>query len=397
MKVICLAIVYFLLAVELKYVFTALQGAAFNNIEERKSSPGPVKWDSSSLRRISPEGLPSFYPRMLQLRDGSLLLVYAAKGNIVFQTSTDGGSQWSMTALAAEKVEGINMDTPELLQLSNGNLLLFYNGRPQAALRGKPDSAKLFDIRVKKSTDNGITWQPEQRLYQGGASFKNGCWEPAALQLPNGEIQLFFSDESIYTSSDEQNISLLRSKDNGSSWTVKPEIISFRTNSRDGMPVPLWLPGEKVIALAIEDPGKGNFKPFVIRSSIMGQWKGRVGGSDGRRQSALVLPLADSIYAGAPYLRRLSTGITVLSYQSTEGRRGKNTDANAVMVVVTGNEQASGFGNASIPFTVPEGSHALWNSLCITRGDTIIALTATNAYSKSISGIWMIKGTLQTP
>ena len=44
--------------------------------------------------------------------------------------------------------------------------------------------------------------------------FKDGCWEPAMLQLPVGEIQLFFSDEGIYTKTDEQNISMLRSFDN---------------------------------------------------------------------------------------------------------------------------------------------------------------------------------------
>ena len=104
--------------------------------------------------------------------------------------------------------------------------------------------------------------------------------------------------------------------------------------------------------------------------------------------------IADSIYAGAPYLRRLSTGTTVLSYQSTENRTGKNSDANAVMVVATGDGYAEKFGNKTMPFTVPEGYHALWNSICITRGDTIIAVTSTNGYSKSISEIWMIKGVL---
>jgi BNR repeat-like domain len=258
-----------------------------------------------------------------------------------------------------------------------------------------PDTGKLFDIRIKKSVDNGISWQHESVLYKAGASFKNGCWEPAALQLPTGEIQLFFSDESIYTSSDEQNISMLRSADNGATWSPQPQIISCRKNSRDGMPSPIWLPDQQIIAMAIEDPGFHNFKPYIIRSSQKGQWPAPVSGDDPQRQYALADKLPDSIYAGAPCLRRLSTGVTVLSYQSTEGRKGKNSDANAVMVVATGNAQAAGFGNKTFPFKVPEGYHALWNALCITKGDTIIAVSSTNAYSKQSPAIWMIKAVLQ--
>lgn len=32
---------------------------------------------------------------------------------------------------------------------------------------------------------------PEQVLYEEGYQFENGCWEPSAIQLPDGQIQLF--------------------------------------------------------------------------------------------------------------------------------------------------------------------------------------------------------------
>src|SRR5690606_35129826 len=111
--------------------------------------------------------------------------------------------------------------------------------------------------------------------------------EPAAIQLPNGQIQLFFANEGPYTGSSEQNISLLRSNDLGETWTVDPEIVSFRAGSRDGMPVPLLLQGSDEVIVAIEDNGKVNFKPYIIRNNLIENWAVAVGPSHENRQYAL--------------------------------------------------------------------------------------------------------------
>jgi len=405
MRALFLAMIYFSLAMVVSRSYFILRKLQHARPQSEKKllvnngsfqpKHGDIKWESSSLQRISPAAVNAFYPRMVQLPDESLLLAYASKGNIVVQKCLTGTGQWQEGIVAAAQVEGINMDTPELLQLQNGEILLCYNGRPQGALRKLPEAGKRFDIRIKRSSDAGTSWKDEKILYQAGTSFKDGCWEPAAIQLPSGEIQLYFSDEGIYTESNEQNISMLRSADNAASWSARPVIISFRKNSRDGMPVPQWLPKQQRVAMAIEDPGIKNFKPAIIHSNAMGQWTAIDKDVESLRVPALAEKLADTVYAGAPYLRRFSNGITVLSYQSSENRAGKNTEADAVMVVATGNDAAEAFQHSSIPFAVPEGFHALWNSVCITRGDTIIALTSTNAFSKSASEIWMIKGTLQ--
>lgn len=351
-------------------------------------------WDTATRTRISPSGSSGSYPRMIQLIDGSLLAAYASRGNVVTVTSNDEGKTWSPPMVAAALRNEVNMDTPELLQAHDGAVFLCYATRPQGALRGKPDWTKHFEIRIQQSTDNGTHWQDEKVLYAAGSSFKDGCWEPSLLQLPSGELQLFFSDEGIYTSSDEQNISMLRSFDNGRTWTTAPQIIAFRPRGRDGMPVPLWLPKEKKVVVAIEDPGYKNFKPYIIRSSTSGEWKNVIGGDDAERWYALQKPMADSVYAGAPYLRRLSTGETILSYQSTEGR-DINKDNNAVMRVAVGDNGARHFGPVSMPFVIAEGYHALWNSLCVLKDDTVIAVTSANGYSKRMSEIWMIKGYLK--
>ena len=260
MRTFFIAIIYFLLGAVINRAYHLLQGTPGLPV-----TPPPgrsIKWDTTSLRKISAAGVNAFYPRMLQLQDGNLLIAYASGGNIIIQKSTDGGRSWQQGSLAATAVTGINMDTPELLQLANGEILLCYNGRPRGGLKNLPEAGKNFDIRLRKSDDNGASWMDEKTLYKAGESFKDGCWEPSAIQLPAGEVQLFFSDEAIYTTSNEQNISVLRSVDNGASWPVNPQIISFQKNSRDGMPVPVWLPLQKEIAIAIEDPGIKNFQTF---------------------------------------------------------------------------------------------------------------------------------------
>ena len=352
-----------------------------------------IVWDTASLKRIAPPDSSAFYPRMIQLMNSSLFAIYASNGNVVGVTSNDNGQDWSSPKLIAAKRDKVNMDTPDLMQLKNGTLLACYATRPQGALRGNPDPLQKFEIRIQKSVDNGQSWQDEKTLYQAGSSFKDGCWEPSLVQLPSGEIQLFFANEAVYTSSNEQNISMLQSFDNGKSWSPTPRIISFRKGSRDGMPVPIWINNEKKVVVAIEDPGIQNFKPYTVRSSINGKWLNIVEGDHPDRNYALVNPIIDSVYVGAPYLRQLSTGETVLSYQSTEGRI-RNRENNAVMRVAVGDQFAKNFHSVSTPFLIPEGYNALWNSLCILKDDSIIALTSTNGFSKRRTEVWMIKGKL---
>src|SRR5690606_915081 len=152
----------------------------------------------------------------------------------VASKSTNEGQTWSAPTMIAAKASGVNMTVPDILKLSDGSLLVMYNRRPHDI-----HPSRRFGISVKSSVDAGKTWSAEKIIYEAGYQFENGCWEPAAIQLPNGQIQLFFANEGPYTNSSEQNISLLRSNDQGKTWTENPEIVSFRAGSRDGMPVPI--------------------------------------------------------------------------------------------------------------------------------------------------------------
>ncbi|PWS30202.1 sialidase family protein [Pedobacter paludis] len=350
-----------------------------------------IQWDKSTLKQIAPVGKGyANYARMIQLHTGNLICIYETKGGIECAQSSDLGLTWKNQTTIVEPIAGYNMAVPEILELKDHALLMSYNPRPKK-VNGQTDTTKLFEIRTKKSYDLGKTWKDDRLVYQASYKFEDGCWEPAQIQIPSGEIQLYFSNENVYRKSNEQNISIFRSKDGGKTWTDQPEIVSFRPGHRDGMPVPIILNGSKEILFSIEDNAKGQFKPAIVRNSLTQNWQKQVGADDAERNFALVPQLPDTVYAGAPYIRQLKNGETILSYQSTLGR-GRNGDL-AYMQVAIGDKEARNFKDVEVPFEIPSDKHGLWNSLCILNDDTIIAITSTNAFGNS-TAVWMIKGKL---
>lgn len=347
-----------------------------------------IVWDQASLTPISKGA--SGYGRMIQLSDHNLICIYEAGGSTQCSISTDLGKTWAKLATIAAAVPGVNMSTPEILELKDHSLLASFNPRPYA-VNGIRDTTKKFAIRTKKSYDGGKTWTDERLLYEADDAFDNGCWEPSQLQLPSGEIQLFFSNEGIYRHSSEQNISMFRSYDGGLTWTKTPGIVSFRPHYRDGMPVPIILHGGKEVLFSIEDNNNGQFKPSIIHEAIGKGSATSTVATASKRSYDVVAGLPDSVYAGAPYLRQLHSGETILSYQTTLNRINK-WDLSAMMVAV-GNHKALDFKNVSPPFNIPLNKQGLWNSLCVLSDDTIIALTSTNAFN-NYTAVWMIKGHL---
>ncbi|WP_186755440.1 sialidase family protein [Echinicola salinicaeni] len=248
------------------------------------SPPNPrdytIIWDQSSLEKVSADNSRyAGYARARELAKGQLGVAFEADGNIFFRIKDHG--VWQDPILVVPRQEGIGMAVPDFTVLENGDILLGYNPRP----RGN-QSEKHFAIRTVRSSDNGQSWANDQLVYKAGSSFENGCWEPVLLQLPNGNIQLYFADEGVFTSSNEQRIAMVASKDGGRSWTREAKTISFRKGSRDGMPVPIILDGGKKIAMAIEDNGFGPFKPYIIHNNGM-DWEKPVDGDSNNRKYAM--------------------------------------------------------------------------------------------------------------
>ena len=347
-------------------------------------SAGPSKypridWQPDTLTLIRAG---ASYGRMIRLTGGEILCAYFRRGKVWVGISRDDGKTWQPERMAASDRYGVATN-PELLLLDDGRILLTYNRRPR-------DGIHRFAVMACFSHDSGRNWIGHRTIYEADTRFENGCWEPAQIQLPGGEIQLFFANESPYRNTSEQEITLLRSFDRGITWS-QAETVSFRANGRDGMPVPL-LPAEGGgIVLAIEDNGPGAFQPAMVHSSLDDNWRqGPAGGDSPRRWSALKTPLPPDVYAGAPYIVQLPAGETILSVQSAEGRPMRSRLDRSRMVVYIGDNRARQFAGPSIPFDVPPDENGLWNSLFIKNASTVTAISGTTV--NGIRGLWAIDG-----
>ncbi len=345
----------------------AATGLADAAVDPRKVQ---VEWDASTLRLVAEHGT---YARIIRLTSGVLACCYQQKGQSWVKRSRDDGRSWDEGRVATAYGQGIAAN-PELIQLQNGDLVLLYNERPA-------DGKSPFAISSVVSRDEGLSWSAPRRIYDGGTRWEEGCWEPSALQFPDGEVQIYFANETPYADSNEQEISMISSRDPSKVWRV-----SFREQSRDGMPAPCLLGDGKTVAIAIEDNGlAGKMKPVILYSDTDRRWKeGVVGGTSPRRRAALAEPLAPSVYAGAPYLCQMPSGITLLSVQI--GESGEESS----MVVYVGDEMARGFANKSVPFALDEGVAGKWNSLFVKDRETVVAVSGTRI--GGVYGIWTIDG-----
>lgn len=349
-----------------------------------------IAWDKSSLKGLSDDGVYAGYPRLRELIDGTLVVVYDSQGDLMMRKSNDGGHSWSPKSIVFSKRiisndKGlscmVNMANAEIYQLDNGDLIFGANFRPTK------DGIVPYSIAVKRSSDAGETWLPEQILYNAGDDFDNGCWEPSFLQLPNGELQLYFANESPYRESHEQEISMLTSYDRGQTWSENIKTVSFRSGRRDGMPVAQLINDE--IVVSIEDNEIGEFKPFTVRTKLDDNWSTPVLSDSSNRIYALADSLSEDVYAGAPYLIKLNSGETLLSYQTTLGR-SKDWEKSTLEVAV-GDSYGKNFKKVTRPIDVPISCEAKWNSLSNIRGDQVVALASSDFNQENV-GVWMIKG-----
>lgn len=350
-----------------------------------------IAWDRTTLQKLSRNDANyAAYARMIRLHDGAFVCVYESDGNIECIRKDNGLSAWSKPQVVASRENRIARCVPEILEKADGSLLLSYNLRPEG---NNTDTSKRFSIRVKHSSDGGRSWNSDREVYRAGHEFKNGCWEPAQIQLPSGEIQLFIANEGPYINSDEQEITVFRSADGGYSWS-EGQTASFRKGYRDGMPVPLVLQNE--IIFSIEDNGitLPQFKPVVIRTPLNNSWKnGPVTGDDKNRVYAFgkFNDIPGEKYAGAPYIRRLNSGEIILSYQGDENRAKNQWDLSD-MIVCIGDSTGNNFNRKSLPFYFSDPAKTcLWNSITVESDSTVIALSSTNAYGTK-TAVYMIRG-----
>jgi hypothetical protein len=63
------------------------------------------------------------------------------------------------------------------------------------------------------------------------------------------------------------------------------------------------------------------------------------------------------------------------------------------MMVAVGDENATGFNRVTEPFVIPVNRSGQWNSVCVLKDNSVIAVTSTRAFSTSNrTEVWMIRG-----
>lgn len=317
------------------------------------------------------------YGRIARLDGKSCIAGFDHRRSIKIRLSHDNGETWGNTVNVANPTTG-SLTNAEFLVLGAKDVICLFNFRPER------NSGLAFEIRMSRSKDSGNTWSDVRTLFTAGKEFENGCWEPSGVVYPSGEIRVFFANEAPYRESNEQEISMIRSKDGGETWGPS-ERVSFRGDHRDGMPVPVLAPDWKRTFLAIEDNGiHGAFKPVILGIKNTKE-QAHITGDSPDRWSALSNPLAEATYAGAPYLTRLPDRRFVLSFQIA----GSGNMRDSRMAVCIGNTKAESFGDPTYPF--PDSpAPQLWNSLFVKDAKTVIAISETSIHG--VRGIWSVEG-----
>ncbi|WP_346680059.1 sialidase family protein [uncultured Brachyspira sp.] len=115
---------------------------------------------------------------------------------------------------------------PALLTLPNGDILAFADKRAA----GAGDLPNQIDVYVRKSTDNGTNWGPEKRITPVSTSKKDGHGDTAVvLDKKTGHILALVAAGQGFLKStphDPIRIKVIRSKDNGDSWSEPIDITS---------------------------------------------------------------------------------------------------------------------------------------------------------------------------
>ena len=359
------------------------------------------------------------YARVHRLNDGRLMMSYSASSNNYVKFSSDNGQTWSeestvvMRHFIEENEAGkakVAASNPEFAQLSASNpykpgrIIFACNYRPMNMDRNAKDDDKFassvfpYTIAIKTSDDNGRTWSAMRHVYKSEKWAENalrGCWEPFVLELPDGTVQIYFADETPYwkRGSKWQNISVIESKDGGSTWSA-PRVVSQNGSHRDGMPVVMLLDG--MIYMAIETSEEGTrLYPAVVRNTVWDNWKTPVRKDSPDRFHPFRKSIkSDVAYSGAPYIITTDNFI-VYSYQiadASDDKKDNDAQHAAMEVQVCPKSEVqdgyfTGMRATSRPIDLDQWTeNALWNSLSDLGNDEILAVSQYNGHVYIVRG-----------
>ena len=379
-----------------------------------------IMWDYGSLRQLASRGSA---PKMLRVSEQVLVAVYDYYGNVYLIKSENNGVTWGAAVMlfargahtGADGTESIAisdiMVQPAFTLLPDGTLVAACAVRYQYSLVNDvyEYAAALKCRRINSAT---LTLEPVMDVY---ANY--GVENPAFLQLPDGTLQLYFSNGAnsvpirTLNSTDidlmafnEQLITVIESTDGGATWSSSimdfgadgvdrswtgARVVVSRAHRKNVCPAPIIL-GENIV-VGLADNNTLNYKPYTVRSPLSENWKYAVTGDTPDRRYALYDILPDKYFVSAPDLLVLPGGETVLSYETDEERyTGFET-----MELAIGDKDAYFFKHRNRPFPFADDQKAVGNSLMLFDDHTVVALTGSNRnIAETETAPWFIKGYL---
>lgn len=259
-----------------------------------------ISWDKSSFVEMSEVNVANagyvehtlYYPRVRQLSDGSLLMSFMNHKfgwDIYVRKSYDGGKTWTDATLIRQSHPGVSplgkdimsFVNPDFIQLRSGRIIMAYQWRYLDAYHDFSVTNENCGLELVYSDDCGLTWSEPREIYRGR------CWEPAFLELPTGEIQMYLTDSSTIEGDHTLTCTgIFRSFDGGMTWQGKElcrpsdiEPISstvIRGRRLDGMASAVQLENGGIICplevfshIRIQDQ-----TPVVVQTTAEANWVG---------------------------------------------------------------------------------------------------------------------------
>lgn len=371
--------------------------ACFAGNGQDDGHPVRISWDNSTYMEMTEVNVPDagfvekdlYYPRIKRLANGTLFMSFNNHHygwNVYVRHSDDNGKTWSDARMLRENhkaVSSVGDDdkvfvNSDFIQLRDGRILLAYQWRYKSGYGDIPNTNDNCGVEIMFSGDNGLTFSEPREVYRGR------CWEPAMLELPSGEIQMYItSSQDVVNGVSYPRTMVIRSFDGGETWQGKEccgihdnEPISRTIDDRyafDGMPTAVWLDDNNGIAVPLE-VWHGQLvvdqTPIVVKTPADVNW--RIDQEKILKEGGPDYPFKKQInkdlWGYGPYSTKLGTGEMVVlcngTYKGVEG-----------IWTLIGDKKADNFRFATSPFT------GYWGSIDYIGNNEVIA-TSTVAYTE---------------
>ena len=356
------------------------------NSHEGDEGASSLELDYRGYTEVTPSTLTvsaANYPRIKKLPNGQYILFWhnnSVGANVFYTRSFDLKNWEPVKKVFAATPITVNGQSDER-SYSNADALVLQNGELMvvASFRAKNHFRKdnaYNGIMMRKSSDNGQTWSEEQVIYRGSN------WEPQILQLPSGEIQVYFTHSGAKSQMQiemgwigdnmvaSSGTAIARSYDNGKTWKANQpnSYAGYAISQRyidtvrgidvftDQMPCALLLNKYNTIAVAMESKAFYGVDYYNISVAYSDDNWSRTLGIDEEGPSDKQKDLWNG---GAPYLKQFPSGETILSY-----------NARNVYYIRLGDAKARKFYNPCLPFG--EEMTGVWGSLELDGSHTVI-------------------------